>query len=230
MANESSVVETDNKVIAASNFIIDEALQLSLQSYIDKIQYRNLIGKLLLDLRGNLSKYGYEDQQISDVQYGLVAFIDEQILKSKIDNKFDWQAEQLQLIHFNDTLAGERFFQKLRSYMEDQNDKSLDIVELYYLILLLGFTGVYIMIPDERRKFIEEVQSHLEFSGRLKPGLLSPHGVDGDHYQLVDQPVIIPKRWVNVISIMTAVLMSLYLIFTLILHSQVVDLKSVLLR
>lgn len=217
-------------IIEKSNLFIEESLKLSSLNYIDKNHYKNRFGQLLENLRLELIHLNYEEKLIIDSQYALVAFVDEQILKSKIENRYDWQGEQLQLIYFNDTLAGEHFFHKLRSYMTDQSDKCLDVVELYYMILLLGFTGVYIMIPDERKQFINDVKNWLELHGRLNPGPLSPHGIDSDSYQLKSKKKVIPKQWVNTIIIMIALLMSLHVVYTLILYFMYSDLNTMLLR
>ena len=75
-------------------------------------------------------------------QYAVAALIDEMIMYSNWPYKKKWHQQALQLLTFNDTKAGEHFFEKLQQFCcEPMQHKEL--IELYYVCLQLGFRGKY---------------------------------------------------------------------------------------
>jgi type VI secretion system protein ImpK len=58
-----------------------------------------------------------------------------------------WMSRPLQLLFFNETLAGEGFFQRLQEVRRDQ--RRIDVLRVYYQCLLFGFQGKYSMRGGE---------------------------------------------------------------------------------
>src|SRR6202035_4298827 len=87
---------------------------------------------------------GYSAEDVKQVIFALVAFLDESVLGSRNPAFADWPRLPLQAEMFGHQLAGEIFFQKLQKAVNrsDSNEVS-DLLEVYCLCLLLGFKGRY---------------------------------------------------------------------------------------
>lgn len=78
-------------------------------------------------------------------QFAVLAWIDEALLNSTWQEKMKWQKEQLQRVYFQTTDAGELFFDKLNTLQHHQ----LEVREVFFICLALGFTGRYCNKGDE---------------------------------------------------------------------------------
>jgi type VI secretion system protein ImpK len=83
---------------------------------------------------------GIEEQDLADMRYAVVAFLDEQILKSNWPGRNDWMSQPLQLVLFNQYTAGEHFFNRLRGLL---GEGRADAIAAYQLCLALGFRGQF---------------------------------------------------------------------------------------
>lgn len=84
---------------------------------------------------------GYEEMDVVDMAYAVVALADEVALHKGGAIRDFWMQRPLQLHYFNENLAGEGFFHRLNAVMSDPNRS--EILQVYYLCLLLGFQGQY---------------------------------------------------------------------------------------
>jgi type VI secretion system protein ImpK len=79
----------------------------------------------------------------------------------------------LQLLLFNETLAGEGFFQRLQDVRRDQ--RRTDVLRVYYQCLLFGFQGKYSMRGGEIEliriadSLKPEIERHMDIPDRLSP-------------------------------------------------------------
>ncbi|HEY6077943.1 MAG TPA: DotU family type IV/VI secretion system protein [Polyangiaceae bacterium] len=83
---------------------------------------------------------GISDNDLADMRYAVVAFLDEQILKSNWPGRNEWMSQPLQLVLFNQHTAGEHFFTRLRALLAEGRT---DALAAYQLCLALGFRGQY---------------------------------------------------------------------------------------
>ena len=81
------------------------------------------------------------EADLAEARYALVAFIDEQVLKSTWAGRTEWMSQPLQLLLYREYTAGENFFVRLRSLITT-GARPLAL-EAYYLCLALGFRGAY---------------------------------------------------------------------------------------
>ena len=81
------------------------------------------------------------EAEIAEARYALVAFIDEQILKSAWPGRVEWMNQPLQLVLYREVTAGENFFGRLRALLNHGGQEFA--LEIYYLCLALGFRGAY---------------------------------------------------------------------------------------
>lgn len=80
--------------------------------------------------------------EIADAKYALVAFIDELVLHHEWQDRLLWMAKPLQVELFGELLAGEGFFKRLAQLRQDPQ-RNIDLLEIYYICLELGFAGIY---------------------------------------------------------------------------------------
>lgn len=84
---------------------------------------------------------GVPEAEIAEARYALVAFIDEQILKSVWPGRVEWMNQPLQLTLYREVTAGENFFARMRALLNHGGHEAA--LEIYYLCLALGFRGAF---------------------------------------------------------------------------------------
>jgi type VI secretion system protein ImpK len=84
---------------------------------------------------------GYQERDVRDMAYALVALADEMALAMSDNVRRYWMANLLQLRYFNENVAGDGFFTHLEGVRRDP--RRIEVLEVYYLCLLLGFQGKY---------------------------------------------------------------------------------------
>ena len=89
-------------------------------------------------------KLGYSADTIRDAIFAVVAFLDESILNSRNPLFADWPRKPLQEELFGTHIAGEMYFQNLQKLVGQSDSPELaDLLEVYYLCVLLGFACRY---------------------------------------------------------------------------------------
>jgi type VI secretion system protein ImpK len=132
---------------------------------------RNLLSSTVRKLEG----IGLPPEDVQDIRYALVAFVDELMQADPGPLREFWVSHLLQLEFFGETRAGEGFFERLEKLKSARKGPALRV---YYLCLLFGFHGIYGQHGElERENLIVGVQSSLSDCGGLvgEPNL-SPHG------------------------------------------------------
>lgn len=120
---------------------------------------------------------GLTPQMITAARYALCAMLDESVLNTPWGEHGGWAAKTLLTTFHGETYGGEKFFLILDRLGQDFA-KHLDLIELMYLCLALGFGGRYAIEPGGRAR-LADIQEDLY--RRIKPirGLaadeLSPH-------------------------------------------------------
>lgn len=119
-------------------------------------------------------RLGLDGADLAEARYALVAFIDEQVLRSSWPGRADWMKQPLQLILYRENAAGENFFARLRALL--QREDRLPAVQVYALCLALGFRGAY-----GRSNDLESVSKFARAARRKlakalpSPDIISPH-------------------------------------------------------
>ncbi len=80
--------------------------------------------------------------ELKDAKYALTAFIDELVLNSSWPHREEWMARPLQLEFFGEHTAGEGFFTRLAT-LRQGGEENVNVLEIFYFCLQLGFEGVY---------------------------------------------------------------------------------------
>ena len=150
---------------------------------------------------------GIPDAELAEARYALVAFIDEQVLKSTWSGRTEWMSQPLQLISYREYTAGENFFVRLRSHL--QSGARPLALEVYYLCLALGFRGAYGVTGET-----SAIASYVEATRRDLGKRLPSTAKFGPHAQTRDQLGADRKSNVLLISVIVgcAVLVLLVLV------------------
>jgi type VI secretion system protein ImpK len=119
-------------------------------------------------------RMGIADADLAEARYALVAFIDEQVMRSDWAGRAEWMARPLQLELYRENTAGENFFVRLRALLR-AGDRPV-AVEIYYLCLVLGFQGAYRDggEPQALEKFTRAARDNLR-KVLPDPSKVSPH-------------------------------------------------------
>jgi type VI secretion system protein ImpK len=126
-------------------------------------------------LRGRAREQGLSGREADDLAYAIVALADEIAMGKPEPLRGYWMSQPLQLVFFNETLAGEGFFKRLTEIRRDP--RRADTLRVYYQCLLFGFQGQYSIRGGdlELMRLIDslrpEVERHVE-----PPDSLSPAG------------------------------------------------------
>lgn len=118
---------------------------------------------------------GYSDQEAKLILYALAALADEVMMASGGALREYWATQPMQLLLFNENVAGERFFEHLETVRE--RVQYVDVLRVYYLCLLFGFRGRYGVRGTEvaLNDLIDSVRTQLSRALTI-PEVLAPNG------------------------------------------------------
>jgi type VI secretion system protein ImpK len=157
------------------------ALQRRMESVLDEIEREAI-------------RAGYRNQDVLYGHYAIVGFLDEAIQKSEHPNRNKW--ESLQAKRFERAVAGEGIYQRLKEIRARRDSPDLaDLLEVYYLGLLLGYEGKYgIDGRAELDRLMEELRDQINRIRGIRPAL-SPEGALPIATVQVDRAPAPDKRW-----------------------------------
>jgi type VI secretion system protein ImpK len=143
----------------------------------------------------------------------------------------EWEKYPLQLEYVGEHLAGLTFFERLEAIMKNsESEADIDVVEVCYVCLLLGYKGKYNIYYEEQLKsVIENIADFLRRAGRLQMCSLSPH------WKVTDQPEPVKDaglpRWMKVGgAVGLGVVILIYVLLNFLLIGELNTAKEQLLR
>ncbi|MEM9996420.1 MAG: type IVB secretion system protein IcmH/DotU [Bacteroidota bacterium] len=138
---------------------------------------RERIKSLLTEASRRGYEAGHGQHALSEAQFAIVAFLDEAVFSSGWAYRNEWVTHPLQLEYYDRYDAGEVFFDKLSTYLA-QPAMHAEVLEVYYLCLVLGFKGRYhLHDQEELRQLIEHVYHSLARVPGVTPETLAPHAL-----------------------------------------------------
>lgn len=171
------LLETAKKMVQSPDSNYDDAIA-GIRSNIEKTCEKSMTA-------------GFSQEQITLAQFALVAAIDEMAISQDWQGTEAWTRKPLQLLYFSTTRAGAEFFQKIDALDSDDTE----VREVYALVLLNGYTGIYRSPEAEQLKeyrenlFNQLIQERdiapLETDAKIFPAATMP---------LDDTPVYLKKR------------------------------------
>jgi type VI secretion system protein ImpK len=203
--------------------LLELVLKLQTGAVAASTDVRPVVSDLLKQLETNGRQLRCNGEQIEAVKFALVAFIDETVLSPTRDFPLrkEWEQLPLQLEYFKEHLAGVKFFERLDEMLAQPEDEVADVVEVYYLCLLLGFKGKYnfYLLEEQLKSVIANVADYLRREGRLKANALSAHGMANDQPELPRDPGL--PLWLKVGAPATlGILVVTYVLLLLLLRND----------
>jgi type VI secretion system protein ImpK len=188
----------------------------------DPEQLRMRFDELFRALETRARQSEVPEPNVALAKYAIVAFVDEMILTSDWTAVKDvWAGRPLQLEYFNEFAAGENFFEKLATLRNTEDSKKIDVLEVYYTCLALGFKGMHGDLSG-----MEKLKLLIESIGREIRKARSGKTEDNTLSEAWNPPDAVPalvKRfpaWV-IAAICGALLLILFLVLTFLLEGSV---------
>jgi type VI secretion system protein ImpK len=154
---------------------VGERLRANRQAVQDAESFRYQIREALKLADTEARKRGYTGEDIQLAVFASVAFLDESILNLQNPIFADWPRRPMQEEMFGHHVAGEIFFQNLKQLLSrDESQETGDVLEVYYLCMLLGFAGKYSMTGRGDLKAIMDATGDKLRRMRQLPPDLSP--------------------------------------------------------
>ncbi|MBX7173004.1 MAG: type IVB secretion system protein IcmH/DotU [Pyrinomonadaceae bacterium] len=184
----SSRRQSNNDLVSFAGPVFDLILRLKSGIVQPSNELRPQITQLLKDFEERALRYRYRESIIQVAKFALASFVDETVLTNNFPLKEDWERYPIQLEHFGEQLAGNKFYDKLEAMLR-QIDVTADAVEVYYVCMLLGFKGRYAVYEqDKLLQTMQRTADALVKVGKISKVELSPH------WLVEDQPVPVERK------------------------------------
>lgn len=187
IAEQSSVLSrrrtrSSNDLVSLATPVLELVLKLQAGLLSPSIDLRRRVEEMLEQMEQRAETLRYNPEQVKAIKFALAAFVDETVLTADFPLRHEWEKNPLQLKFFGEHLAGVKFFDRLDEFLKNAEAQA-EVIEVYYLCLLLGYKGKYKIYMEEQLKgVIAATAAHLSRLGRLQEGELSPH------WKVLDQP------------------------------------------
>ncbi len=139
-----------NDLLLSAAHIISILIKLSesiLNEDINQLKYK--LQDEIKQYELNASAAGIANEKILQARYVLCTTLDEIIVSTPWGRDSDWSNQSLLSIFHGETWGGEKFF-LLLDRLQKEPVKNLDILELMYVLLSLGFQGKFRVIENGR--------------------------------------------------------------------------------
>jgi type VI secretion system protein ImpK len=208
----------------ASNIFL---LVLSFRERSDAIEFDALnrgVRAMLEEFDRKAKAQKIDPEDITASKYALVAFVDEAILRSQWAAKEQWADNPLQLQLFETYLAGEGFFENLEK-LRARREAAQEVIEIYYICLILGFEGKYgIEGPERLEALAKVVHDELKQFRSVDTENVSPH------WKIVDGPMAadnkLPRWLIYACAAVIAICIALYIGFFIDIRSSAGELQK----
>lgn len=221
---------TENLALAFQELLtVGERLRSHRQQLTDANVFREQIWKAVEMAQADAMRRGYNNDDIELAVFAVIAFLDECVLILQSPISADWRRLPMQQQRYGHDIAGETFFQNLQKLLSRSETHDLaDLLEVYYLCLLLGFAGRYSI--GGRGELASLMQTTSDKIRRIRGGSawLSPFwGLPNDRVRAGRgrDPVV---RMLLILTIVFVVLtVVLFFIYNSSLNSGVADMKAI---
>jgi len=147
-----------NPLVAAAMPLLNLVPKLRQAHHPDPMGLRETLVRAITQFEAKARERGAANEHVVAGRYALCTFLDEAAANTPWGEKI-WAQKSLLVQFHNEAWGGEKFFQLLGKLAE-QIDKHRDALELYYLILALGFEGRYRVIQGGKAQ-LDQVRERL---------------------------------------------------------------------
>ena len=149
-----------NGLVQAASPLLLLAVQLrNSVSQPDAAHLREQVIAQVRQFESNAQAAGIAAQTITAARYVLCATLDESVMNTPWGQQSGWAAKTLLVVFHGESYGGEKFFVILDRLCADFS-KHIDLIELMYICLALGFGGRYQIEADGRAK-LADIQEEL---------------------------------------------------------------------
>ncbi len=207
-----------NPLISATTELVALPTQfLTMVSHHDVAGLRKQVLEEIREFENKTRTLGINPDVINTCRYVLCAFIDEAVLNTVWGSTSTWANQSLLSTLHNETSGGETFFVILDRLLKDPNG-SVDLLELMFICISLGFKGRYAVMNRGHEK-LEDLRNmvfeHIRRRRGEVPPELSPHW-QSQSDQRASLRNYVPL-WV-VVAVAGALLLAIFVGFTMVLH------------
>lgn len=137
--------------------------------------FRSQILAAIKSASQNARSRGYTDEDIRLAVFAVIAFLDESILNLRKPIFREWVRRPLQEELFGRHIAGEQFFENVQDILGRRDaEETADVLEVYYLCLLLGYLGKYSIVSRaDLRSLMGQIEDKIQRIRKIGPGLCS---------------------------------------------------------
>ena len=160
-------------------------LRSNRQAVTDANAFRAHMRQLFEKAEQDAKARGYTGEDARLATFAVVAFLDESVLNLQSPIFADWPRKPLQEELFGGHVAGEIFFESLQRLLGRTDSGELaDILEVFYLSLLLGYRGRYGIggvgeLQALMRNIADKIHRIRKDTGELSPRWAPPPGPVG---------------------------------------------------
>lgn len=209
----SVVLAADNPLLEAAGPLLRALAELpdlvGLNNHEDVESLREVLIRDMRQFQQISERAGFRREHTVAARYCLCTALDEAANRMPWARDGGWAADSLLVLFHNEVNGGEKFF-LLLGRMAQAPAEHIQVLELLYHLLSLGFKGRYSLLPDGDRQ-LETIHRRLlgllQEYGEPMPAALSPHqkGVSGGAFRFMR---FLPV-WVTA-SILAALLLVLH--------------------
>ena len=175
-----------NPIVAAAAPILGLAVRLRSRAQMPEIEsLRERVANGIRGFERRATDAGAPPPTVKAARYALCATVDDLVLNTPWGSGSAWAQQSMVVTFYGEAWGGERFFEVLQK-LQSNPGRNLEVLELYYLCLVLGFEGQYRVVDRGIAKH-SEIRDGLyrlirrgrgEFERELSPrwrGLQSRH-------------------------------------------------------
>jgi len=157
--HEQIVHATDNSLTGAAISLLSLVAQLrSTTSHPDVAGLRARIIEEIKQFEIKIKNQGVPSEQVQAARYALCTLLDETVLNTPWGCNSIWSTQSLLIFFHKESWGGEKFFLILKNCMQ-QPGTHLDLLEMLYFCMCLGFEGRY-RVEDHGLSKLEEIREN----------------------------------------------------------------------
>ncbi|HKU00256.1 MAG TPA: type IVB secretion system protein IcmH/DotU [Paraburkholderia sp.] len=136
-----------NRLVSLASRLLDVIVQIRLQTPIEPRALREQLMREMRAFQSHAQQAGLSPGTIVAARYCLCTALDEAVALTPWGRAHAWSSYGLLVAFHNETWGGEKFFQLL-ARLSAQPHLHVDLMELQYVCLALGFQGRYHVMRD----------------------------------------------------------------------------------
>ncbi len=219
----------DNLALAFQEILtVIERLRSNRQPIPDAATFRQQFRAALQQADAEARRRGYTAEDIQLAIFAVVAFLDESILNLRSPVFADWPRQPLQEEFFGHHIAGEVFFQHLQRLIgANESHATADVLEVFYLCLLLGFAGRYsIGGRGELRSLMDQAADKIRRIRKTPPDLSPRWRIPPEAVAMATTDPMVKRFLIGAVSCLALALV-LFATYKVVLISGISTLRTV---